>query len=90
MAVKIKRSKKQIKTDSILPFDSINFVVMGIGLLFILVGYFLLSKSDVHGFTPLVLSPLLLIIGYCVLIPLGIMYRKEIPPETKTPMEEIK
>ncbi|MBM4166737.1 MAG: DUF3098 domain-containing protein [Ignavibacteria bacterium] len=72
-----------------MPFESINFVVMGIGLLFILAGYFLLSKSDVHGFTPLVLSPLLLIIGYCVLIPLGIMYRKKIPTEAPTPIEEI-
>jgi hypothetical protein len=30
----------------------------------------------VEGFMPLVVAPILLVTGYCVLIPLGILYRQ--------------
>ncbi len=33
-------------------------------------------EGSVEGFLPLVLAPILLVAGYCVIIPLGIMYRK--------------
>ncbi|MEK7263178.1 MAG: hypothetical protein AAB071_01535 [Bacteroidota bacterium] len=72
LAKKIKRNK----LDESIPFNAQNYIILGAGLLFITIGYIFLSKSDVAGFIPLVLSPILLIIGYCVLIPFGIMYRK--------------
>ena len=76
MAIKIKRARKG-KVESIFPFERINYIIMGLGLTIIIVGYILLSRSEVKGFVPLVLSPILLVLGYCVLIPLGIMYRRK-------------
>lgn len=76
MAKKIKLSRRT-KGDSVFPFDAANYFILGFGLVTILVGYILLARSDVRGFTPLVLSPILLVLGYCILIPFGIMYRKK-------------
>jgi hypothetical protein len=73
---KIAKRIKRSKFDESIPFNSQNYFILGIGLFFITVGYVILSKSEVTGFVPLVLSPILLVLGYCVLIPLGIMYRK--------------
>ena len=70
------KSVKRSKADDIFPFERENFIILGIGIIVILVGYFALSGSSVEGTMPLVVSPLLLVLGYCVIIPIGILYRK--------------
>ena len=50
-----------------LRFTPKNLAVLGAGLLSIIVGYVLLGNGDT------VLAPLLLVLGYAVLIPLGII-----------------
>jgi hypothetical protein len=42
-----------------------------LGLLFIVVGFIFL------GFGDITISPILLVLGYCVIIPLGILFRKK-------------
>ncbi|MBI1804786.1 MAG: DUF3098 domain-containing protein [Ignavibacteriae bacterium] len=71
-----KFAKKQ-KRDDIFPLEKENFVIIGIGLLTIVLGYIALSGNTVEGFRQLTLSPILLLLGYCVIIPIGIMYRKK-------------
>jgi hypothetical protein len=73
-----------------LPLKRENFIIIGIGLLVIACGYLAMLEGSVEGFLPLVVSPILLVSGYCVLIPLGILYRKsmfkravEAPPESQ-------
>ncbi len=73
---KEKQLKKQ-KRDDIFPFERINYLIIGAGLVLLILGYIALSGNTVEGFVPLTLAPLLLIIGYCVVIPIGIMYRKK-------------
>ncbi len=51
-----------------------NYVLFGVSVLVLLVGYYVLSQGPVDGFLSLTLAPLILVIGYCVLIPLAIMY----------------
>ena len=75
-AVKVKAGKKS-KADGIFPLERENYIIMGVGLLFIIAGYFALSGNSVDGFSQLTLSPLLLLAGYCVIIPFGILYRKK-------------
>ena len=77
--VKGKHSKRA-KVDDIFPFERENFIIMGIGLLVIVAGYIALSGNTVEGFSQLTLAPLLLVLGYCVIIPIGIMYRKKEKP----------
>jgi hypothetical protein len=50
-----------------LPFGRKNQILFGIGFATILLGYYLLSKNSIT------VAPLLLVMGYCVLIPLAIM-----------------
>ncbi len=88
-AIKSKVAKK-VRRDEALPFERINYIIFGIGLLFIVVGYIALSGNSVDGFVPLTIAPLLLVIGYCVIIPVAIMYRKKTPAQpapTQAPTE---
>jgi hypothetical protein len=82
-AVKGKQSKR-VKVDDIFPFERENFIIMGIGLLFIIAGYIALSGNTVEGFSQLTLAPLLLVTGYCVIIPFGIMYRRKEKPASSS------
>jgi hypothetical protein len=59
-----------------LPLERQNFIILGIGLLVIAAGYAAMLEGSVEGFLPLVASPILLVLGYCVIIPIGILYRK--------------
>lgn len=75
-AVKAKSVKKQ-KVNDVFPFERENYIIIGIGILFIILGYVALSGNSVDGFSQLMLAPLLLLAGYCVIIPIGIIYRKK-------------
>ena len=59
-----------------LPFNRDNFRIIFFGLLVIVGGYVAMLEGSVEGFLPLVLAPILLVIGYCVIVPIGILYRK--------------
>jgi len=63
-----------------MPLQRENFLIMGAGLAVIALGYAALLGGDVEGFLSLVAAPILLVLGYCVLIPLGILYKKSYLP----------
>jgi hypothetical protein len=89
---KINKEKQLKKTrkDDTLPFERENYIIFGVGLLFIIAGYIALSGNTVEGFVPLTLAPILLVTGYCVIIPIGIIYRKKIKTqENKVPSQVI-
>ena len=52
-----------------------NYIIIGLGIILIIIGYILMGISSVDGFVPTVLSPILLVAGYCVAIPFGILYK---------------
>ena len=58
-----------------LPFSRKNWKLFFIGLAAILLGYVLLNIPPATGFLSLTLAPLLLVGGYCVLIPLAILLK---------------
>jgi general stress protein CsbA len=60
-----------------LPLSSANYIIFGIGIFLIIIGYLALSKGPWDSFWSLTLAPILLVIGYCVAIPLAILYRKK-------------
>ena len=82
-----KAVKKQ-KHDDIFPLEKENFIIIGAGLLVIVLGYMALSGNTVEGFRQLTLSPILLLLGYCVIIPVGIMYRKKERKNTETTLHD--
>jgi hypothetical protein len=76
MAKAVKKSRERLggKAES-LPLGRRNYMIMGGGVLVIAAGYLAMSEGSVEGFLPITLAPILLVIGYCIVIPLGILYR---------------
>lgn len=71
------KEKKIKKKKSIFPLTIENYQIFGIGILVIILGYISLSKGPVDSFWSLTLAPILLVIGYCVIIPIAILYKKK-------------
>ena len=71
-----KDEKKAVMKEGLgLPFGRRNYLLMGAGLAAIIIGYIALGSGSIT------LAPILLVLGYCVLFPLGIVWgdRKERP-----------
>lgn len=68
MAARAQKQNGQFSIDK-WPFRRKNYLVFGIGLLSIALGYVLLSKGSITA------APILLVLGYCVLIPIAIMLK---------------
>jgi hypothetical protein len=65
----------------VLPFTKTNFQILACGILCIVIGYIALGQDPWDGTMPLVVAPILLVLGYCVLIPIGILFRKRAKTE---------
>lgn len=85
------KSKKHKKELSHLHFAMTmkNYMIIGAGILVIIIGYVLMSENSVDGFLPTVVAPVLLILGYCVIVPIGILYndkgvKEEVAEEVRT------
>lgn len=73
---RLKQGRKTRKEESF-PFGRENYLILLTGVVVIALGYLALSEKTVEGFLPLTVAPILLVLGYCVIIPVGIMYRKK-------------
>ncbi|MBI5647473.1 MAG: hypothetical protein HY962_11130 [Ignavibacteriae bacterium] len=59
----------------------LNYVIIGIGILTIILGYIVMAAGDDINALSVTISPLILFLGYCVIVPIGIIYRR--PQENK-------
>jgi hypothetical protein len=75
--VKKKKSQRQkgFREGSI-PLAKENYVIIGVGIAVIVAGYLAMLEGSIEGFLPLVVAPILLVVGYCVIVPFGILYKK--------------
>ena len=60
-----------------LPYDRRNLIVFLAGLAVIAVGYLCMAQPPVDGFLSLTLAPILLVIGYCGLIPAALLLKRK-------------
>ena len=58
------------------PYKRKNYLLFGVGVFVIIVGYLIMYLGDVNSFQSLVISPLLLLLGYLVVIPVALLYKK--------------
>jgi len=72
------KTAKQQRKEFVFPLAKQNFMIIGLGILVLIVGYFLMSSNSVDGFMPTVVSPIFLVLGYCVIIPYGILKKTAI------------
>ena len=84
------KAKKKKKQKAKLPFTRKNYQLFGIGILTIIIGYIFLSIGPWNSFPSLTIAPIILVIGYLVIIPLAILYREKGPKEEKVKTEEQK
>lgn len=66
-----------------LPFTKRNYYILLAGLAVIILGYIALGMGSIT------LAPILLVVGYCVIVPIAILYRgADLPPSDQgTPVE---
>ena len=69
-----KRKRRNAATGIV--FTTGNYAIFGIALAVILLGYLALSQGPATSFSSLNIAPILLITGYCILVPLAILYQK--------------
>jgi hypothetical protein len=69
MATKTQKTPKKQAPAPIWPFGKRNYMMLAIALAVIIVGYIALGKGSIT------LAPLLLVIGYCVLIPIALLLK---------------
>jgi len=78
------KKKKQTSPDKTTrwPFGPKNYILFGVAMVVLIIGFVLL------GYGSMTLAPILLVLGYCVLIPLAIIV-KDRPEETSSEMPEV-
>ncbi len=74
------KNKKKLKRKAFiseleLP-QRINYIIMLGGVLVVLLGYIVMSMGDDISPLSVTVAPIILAVGYCVIIPLGILYRR--------------
>ena len=75
MAHQSRSSAKRKQVVHALPLTKKNYQIIGLALICIVLGYGALAQEPWDAFLPLVVAPILLFTGYCILVPLGILYR---------------
>jgi hypothetical protein len=72
---KIQKKIRGKKSEPILAFTKVNYLIFAAAVLLIVLGYIALSKGPANSFSSLTLAPILLVIGYLVLVPISIFWR---------------
>ena len=52
-----------------------NYLFFAIGIAVVVIGYLLMAYGETTSFQSVRLAPILLIIGYCIIIPISIIYK---------------
>ncbi|MBL7014238.1 MAG: hypothetical protein ISR83_07435 [Candidatus Marinimicrobia bacterium] len=56
-------------------YSRTNYMIFGLGLGLIILGYIVMVLGEVNSFQSLTLAPIMLFAGYIVFIPLSLLYR---------------
>jgi hypothetical protein len=70
------KAKNKQSVKFLWPYKRKNYLLFGVGVFVIIVGYLIMYLGEVNSFQSLVISPLLLLAGYIVIIPLALLYKK--------------
>ncbi len=81
MAAQKDRQRTRKKKRETIVFSRENFIIFLIGILVIILGYIFLAQGPADSFWSLTLAPILLVISYCIIIPISILYRKRSPKQ---------
>jgi membrane protein YdbS with pleckstrin-like domain len=74
---KTRKQKKSLGSPFHIYWVKENYIFLVIGLAFILAGFYFLGQGPWNSSASLVTAPILLFIGYVVIFPLSILFRKK-------------
>ena len=74
-----KKEEKNVHLFEGWTFSKKNYVLGGIGLATIIFGYVIMASGTVNSFQSLTLAPIMLFIGYIIVIPAALIYREKSP-----------
>lgn len=82
MAVKtkkknVKAAKKSFPSPFNIYWEKTNYLLFGIGLLLVILGFYFMSLGEWNSFSALMISPILLFIGFVIVLPASILYHKK-------------
>ena len=58
-------------------FGKVNYVLFGIGIVLIFIGYILMATGETESIQSTKVSPIILIISYCIIIPTAILIKQK-------------
>ena len=58
-------------------FKKENYVFFIAGIILVILGYIVMAAGETYSFQSLTLAPILLFVGYIILIPIALIYRKD-------------
>jgi len=58
-------------------FEKENYVFFIAGIISVILGYIIMVTGETYSFQSLSLAPILLFVGYIILIPLALIYKKD-------------
>lgn len=88
----IKKTTKTVKKSYSSPFSIYwtkeNYYLLLLGLVLLVIGFYVMSLGNWDNPLALTLSPILLVIGYLLVLPSSIFYRKKQEADTTTTATE--
>jgi F0F1-type ATP synthase assembly protein I len=72
-----KKALKGQKKEVLFPYTKVNTILFVAGFASLILGYAALAVKPWNSFISLTVAPILLVLGYCVFIPVAILYHKK-------------
>ena len=72
-----KVQKKNSQESQYWNFTESNYILFSLGIVVIICGYLIMATSETNSFESTKLAPIILLIGYIVIIPLAILCKFE-------------
>lgn len=93
MAVKtkkknVKASAKSLPSPFNIYWERTNYLLFGLGMLLIVLGFYFMSLGEWDSSSSLVVSPILLFLGFVIVMPASILYRKKEAAESEVAKTE--
>ena len=70
------KDKSNMKVSQSWGFSKLNYLIFTFGLVSIFFGYIIMATGEVNSFQSLTLAPILLFLGYIILIPISLIIEK--------------
>ncbi len=83
----IRKTKKTALPSFSIYWDKKNYLLLAVGIAVIIIGFYFMSMGAWNSFPSLFISPILLLIGYLLILPASILYMKKEEPENKEGQE---